>query len=205
MIAREGWPPVAVAAGLAIALVWGVGPLWSTPAWALTLYLLVLFRFPNRRVPASPLAVVCPVDGRVAAVEQTRDPWLERSALRVAVALAAPGIATLRSPTEGKVMDFWIERRQGAARVRLTSPTCYTLWVQTDEGDDVVFSVLAKRSVSRFKAAVAPGERIGQGKRFGFIYFGTRVEVFMPADARCTLVERQRVLAGSDVLATLIH
>ncbi|NIR30770.1 MAG: phosphatidylserine decarboxylase family protein [Gammaproteobacteria bacterium] len=205
MIAREGWLPIFVTLGVASLLFLRAGPLWSAPAWGLALYLLFLFRFPSRRVPASPLAVVCPADGRIATVEQTRDPWLDRSALRVVVALAAPGVATLRSPTEGKVMDFWRARESGAARPRFRSLTRYTLWVRTDEGDDVVFSVLARAIVSRFKAVVAPGERIGQGKRFGFIYFGTRVEVFVPVNSRRVVAEGERVRAGSDVLTALIH
>ncbi len=205
MIAREGWLPIFVALGAATLLLWRLGPLWSAPAWGLALYCLFLFRFPRRQVPASPLAVVCPADGRVATVEQTRDPWLERSALHIAVALAAPGITTLRSPTEGKVMDFWTARESDTARPRFRSPTRYTLWVRTDEGDDVVFSVLARAAISRFKAAVGPGERIGQGKRFGFVYFGTRVEVFLPVNCNGAVSEGQRVRAGSDVLAALIH
>lgn len=205
MIAREGWLPILVTFGAAVLLIPRVGPLWSAPVWGLALYLVFLFRFPSRQVPASPLAVVCPADGRIAAVEQTRDPWLERSALHIAVTLAPPGVATLRSPTEGKVMDFWTARGDGGTGSSLGSPTRYTLWVRTDEGDDVVFSVLARAVVSRFKAAVAPGERIGQGKRFGFIYFGTSVEIFVAANSRRVVSTGQGVRAGSDVLAALIH
>jgi phosphatidylserine decarboxylase len=205
MIAREGWAPLSTVLGVAVFLVLRGEAPWSVPAWLLLLYLVVLYHYPDRQIPPSPLAVVCPADGRVVEVGQARDPWLERSVVRLAVALAAPGVTALRSPTEGKVMDLWVNAEGKEASKRFASSGRYTLWLRTDEGDDVVFSVLSRGRVSRFKADVGPGERVGQGTRIGFVYFGAGVEILVPANSRPAVSGGEAVLAGSGVLATLVH
>ena len=99
-------------------------------------------------------------------------------------------------------MDFWTNL--GSEQAPTGSPTEYTIWVQTDEADDVVFSVVT-RAFSRFKADVAPGERVGQGQRNGFIFFGKRVDVLMPANACAEVSPGDSILAGSGVIATLVR
>jgi len=202
MIAREGWPVVAVTLVFAAVLAHRLGVVWTLPAAALLGCLVYVYGYPSRGVPADPLAVVCPADGCVRGVREAHDPWLARAAQVITVALPAPGITVLRSPAEGKVMDFWTRPGAGGAAL---SPVGYAMWIRTDEGDDIVFSLGSRRSISRFKADVSPGERVGQGKRFAFVYFGGWVEVLVPASSEVLVAEGQRVRAGSDAVATLVH
>lgn len=184
------------------------GSLWSLPVLAVLGGLVFVFRERRRQVPAQPFAVVSPVDGTVVSVQAVRDPWLERESLRIRLRLPRPGITPLRSPVEGKVMDYWTKAGSWAAKEPDSedrSPGVYTIWIQTDEGDDIVFSIACATSLSRHKCDVPPGQRVGQGKRNGFIYFGHRVDVFLPPNARSMLREDAPVLAGSGVLATLVR
>ena len=131
--------------------------------------------------------------------------------MRLSVKLSTLGMGVIRSPTEGQIKDFWV--RGGVGRDEdldaAASPTSYALWIQTDEGDDVVLAVYGRRFVSRFKAEASPGERIGQGKRLGFVYFGTTIVVYAPQNAELepllTSAANQRIKGGSQVLATLVH
>ena len=134
-------------------------------------------------------------------VEEKYDHWLDRDAVVIGIQAHAPGITALRSPTEGKVMDFWTNL--GTQELSTRSPTEYAVWLQTDELDDVVMSVVT-RTFSRFKADVAPGERVGQGQRNGFIFFVRRVDVLLPADSSVEVSLGDRVLAGSGVVAMLL-
>ena len=202
MVGPEGRALVFVSGLAAAAIAYGFGIAWSAPLWVLFVVLLMVFREPQRVVPALPLAIISPVDGRVVSVETSRDKWLDREAVVVGIRFHEPGISPLRSPTEGKVMDFWTNL--GSQKVPSGSPTEYTMWVQTDESDDVVFSVVT-RAFSRFKADVAPGERVGQGQRNGFIFFGKRVDVLVPANACVEVSPGDSVLAGSGVIATLVR
>ena len=82
---------------------------------------------------------------------------------------------------------------------------CCALWIRTDEDDDVVFAVMSRHRFSRFKTDTAPGERVGQGQRNGFAIFGSQVDVLIPFNARCEASAGTEVLAGSGVIATLVH
>ncbi len=174
MIAREGLVPISVACVAAAAVASVAGTLWSLPLWVLGAYLLYLFRETVPAVPNLPLAVLSPGDGRVVEVTKGRDPWLDRDSRRVRVQLDGLGIGVLRSPVEGKVMGYWTSAQPfnepNALRAPGLSPNCYSTWVQTDEGDDIVFAVSSLRPISRFKLYFAPGERVGIGQRGGFIY-----------------------------------
>ena len=209
MIAREGLVPISVACVAAALVTHYAGIVWSLPLWAVGAYLLYLFRESLPAVPNLPLAVLSPGDGRVIDVTRERDSWLDRDSSRVRLELAGLGIGVLRSPVEGKVMDYWISAQpyNRARTVRSTgfSPNCYSTWVQTDEGDDIVFTVSSLRPISRFKLYYAPGERVGIGQRIGFIYFGNIVEVFMPTQSRLQTAAGESVVSGSTVLGHLVR
>lgn len=209
MILAEGHVPIGVTAAVALAVAHLGDPLWSLPLWVLAVYLVFLFRSIEPVVPHLPLAVLSPGDGRVEEIEETTDPWLARQARRVRVRLSSPGIGVMRSPTEGCVKDFWTEARAynatGTPVALGGSPNCYALWVQTDEGDDVVFAISSVRPISRFKLYFSPGERIGQGQRSGFVYFGTFADVFVPMASNLEVGEGDAVQGGRSVLAQLVR
>ena len=83
------------------------------------------------------------------------------------------------------------------------SPNCYTVQIRGDEGDDVVFAVSSLRPISRFKLYAAPGERVGIGQRIGFLYFGSIVDVYLPATATTATDAGARAMAGCTVLGHL--
>lgn len=209
MIAREGVLPLVCAGALALTVHVTAGTAWSLPLWGVCAWLAWLYRAPLASPPKDPLALLAPVSGRVVEVGETRDPWLERSVGRVRVAMAFPGIGAVASPIEGKIMDYWtadepfpaIRGQASASR----SPSCYAVWVQTDEGDDVVFAVSSRMPVSRFKLDMAPGERVGHGRRNGFVYFASFVDVLVPAAATLEVTPGERVAAVSTVLARIMH
>jgi phosphatidylserine decarboxylase len=207
MIAREG----RVAVGIAL-----LGALWSLYAGAKLLTALALAVFallvwlyasPRRKAPAVALGLLCPVDGRVTRVEPYRDPWLERDALRIGIALTPPGWTVLYSVTEGTIKGFWTKRGAfGEGRLKRSldaSPDCYALQVQTDEGDDVVLAVSSRWPVSRCRFDRSPGERVGQGIRFGFFYFASTADVLAPPGSAPLVAVGDRVRAVSTVLAKL--
>ncbi|MEM7408458.1 MAG: phosphatidylserine decarboxylase, partial [Pseudomonadota bacterium] len=170
-----------------------------------------IFNDAERVTPAVPLALFAPVDGRMIHADRRRDPWLERPSTRVVVRLPLLGMSVIRCPTEGQIREFWVRGGIGSDGNLETasSPTLYALWIRTDEGDDVVLAVHGRRFISRFRADASPGERVGHGKRLGFIYFGTIVSVYAPGSAEpCSPDEvprRARVTGGVDRVATLMR
>ena len=209
MIAREGLVPIGVACVAAAAVSHYAGVLWALPLWVVGAYGLYLFRETLPSAPNLPLAILSPGDGCIIDAGPEQDSWLKRDASRVRIELGGLGIGVLRSPVEGKVMDYWTSaqpyNRPGTVRSTGFSPNCYSIWVRTDEGDDVVFTVSSLRPISRFKLYFAPGERVGFGQRIGFIYFGNIVEVFMPPQSRPQVAAGEAVESGCTVLGHLVR
>ena len=202
MLAREGCVPVSVVAVAAagVAVVWS--PLLSVLGFVLLLVVVRVFWEREPQIPAIPLAVLSPVDGRVVSVDLSVDPWLQREAIAICLKPAFPGVTCLRSPTEGKAMDFFTNL--GATDAPPNSPTAYVMWVQTDELEDVSTCVATYR-YSRYRGSFAPGERIGQGSRSGFVFFSSLVTVYMPPGTLVRVETGAKVRIGTSVIATLVR
>jgi len=200
MLVAEGRIPVVAMVAVAVIVNYKLGFAWALPAWFLTGWLLTLFWAQARSIPALPLSILSPVDAGVESLDHAPSPCSERAALRCRLRMSWPGVALVRSPTEGKVMRYWTGYEPGASE--RGSPTRYGLWIQTDEGDDVMLQILTA-PFSRFKCGAAPGERLGQGSRAGFVFFARYTEVFIPEGAEMEVREESRVRAGEAVLASL--
>ena len=207
LIAREGWLWIAVFAvpALIVSLRYGTEAL---PLWLPVLVLAFVFRDPKRKVPASPLGIVSPVDGRVVKAEAVYDGYLKRDVVCLSVEMGWFSIWSVRSPMEGRLMEQWLAapRKIGArAQETFTSGKTYAQWIQSDEHDDVVMVVDSTTLSPRPRCYAQSGQRIGQGQRCGFIHFGARVDVLVPATARIQARVGDKVVAGESILATLVH
>lgn len=199
LIAREGriyiLPWVLLALGLHYLVLWPLDLL----GWLPVLLALFLFRDPPRIIPANPRGVICPVDGRVLAVEHAMDGRLMRHTLLIRIAMDRLGPYSVRTPTEGKIMQQWFPASKQARAGQ------YAQWVQTDEKDDLLMVFDKTHFVRRGACLTSIGERVGQGQRCGYIPFGTQLELWLPQDSRAQVKEGDRVRSGEDVLAVIVH
>ncbi len=207
MIAKEGIIVVIAAAAAGLALLYYDALYPGALVLAAGGVLMWLYWVPRRQPPAMPLGLLSPVDGRVSRIEPYDDGWLDCRCLRISIQIAPPGITVFFSAVEGKVQRFWTSFGAfGEKRLKRSlsaSPDCYAVHVQTDEGDDVLMAVSSRWPLSRCRFDRSPGERIGQGGRFGFVYFATSVELLAPENAMPKVEVGQRVHAVSSVLAEL--
>lgn len=197
-IAREGIPFLL----LSLLLCWLAFDyrelLWFIAAAALVVLLFLIFRDPRRRIPAVPLGVVSPIDGRVVEIGVTDKAVLHGEALRIVLRINSLGTYTARCPVEGKIMDL-----NSISGDKIVDYKTNALWVQTDEGDDVVLQFdgyrlgLAPKSFLRF------GERLAQGSRCAYLRLTRFAEVHLPIDSKVLVEPGQRVIAGKEVLAKL--
>lgn len=197
LISRQGLVPLLTATLAAMLVLHFVGLLESLPFWALALLVLVLFRDPERDIPSIPLTVLSPADGRVVSITQTDDPYLKRPSLKVSIDMNASGVYTTRSPISGKVLE---PPNNPAGRQQP-----HGVWLQTDEGDDIVLVMNRGRLHHKPRCYIRFGDRIGQGKRCGFVHLGGRVDLYLPENSRPQVSVGTGVRAGSDVIARLVH
>jgi len=174
--------------------------LWLVGAIGLFVILFLIFRDPRRRIPAVPLGVVTPVDGRVVEVDLVDKGVLQGEAHRIVVRVNSLGTYTARCPIEGKIMDL-----NSVAGDKVVDYRTNALWVQSDEGDDVVLQFRGYRLGLAPLSFVRFGERLGQGSRCAYLRLTRFAEIHMPIDSTVFVEPGQRVLAGCDLLGKLPH
>jgi phosphatidylserine decarboxylase len=206
IIAREGWAFVAIAAVATVALAavqWWIGA--ALAALAL-LFVLQFFRDPARTVPDEPGAVLSPADGRVVRVEAARDPYLNRDALKISVFMNVFNVHSNRSPVDGVVMNAWYHAGSflNAALDKASAENERSaLHLRTDRRDDVTCVQVAGLIARRILCYAKTGDRLARGQRYGFIRFGSRVDVYLDRTAEPRVAVGDAVYATETILARL--
>jgi phosphatidylserine decarboxylase len=205
VIAREGWLFLAIAVGASFLAAYFFG-WWSIPLWLATLFILQFFRDPAREVPDDPRAVVAPADGRIVEVSRAEDPYLRREALKVSVFMNVFNVHSNRSPVDGVVKERWYFPGafvNAALDKASLGNERNALWLRTREGADVTCVQVAGLIARRILCYVGAGAELTRGQRFGFIRFGSRVDVYLPIDAQVKAAIGEKVFAAESVLAWL--
>lgn len=206
IIAREGWPFLAAATLVSILVTVFAGWLWALPLWAITLFILQFFRDPPRAIPAGDNLVLCPADGRVVKVERVTDPYLKRDALVVSVFMNVFNVHSNRSPVDGTIKKVWYfpgSFVNAALDKASLANERNALWIKTKSGQDVTCVQIAGLVARRILCYVKAKDKLTRGQRYGFIRFGSRVDVYLPPSARVKVTLGDKVKASRDVLAEL--
>ncbi len=169
-------------------------------AGLLFLVLFLLFRDPRREVPATPLGVISPVDGRVIEVDLVDKGVLQGEAHRIRIQIDPFGTYTARAPVEGKIMDL-----RTVASNKVVDYQTNALWIQTDEGDDVVLQFSGFRYGLAPRSFIRIGERVGQGHRCAYLRLTRVAEVHLPIESKVLVKPDQVVVAGTDLIGKVPH
>ena len=205
VVAKEGWPFLAIAVALAAAATWFWG-WWSAPLWIAALFVLQFFRDPPREIPQGENLVLCPADGRVLVVGNARDPYLDRDCIKISVFMNVFNVHSNRSPVDGTVENVWYHPGlfvNASFDKASTDNERNALHIRTPSGKDVTCVQVAGLIARRILCYVKPGDSLARGQRYGFIRFGSRVDVYLPADATPRAAVGDIVHATESILATL--
>jgi phosphatidylserine decarboxylase len=206
IIAKEGWPFIALAFAAAAATQWFAGGWWAAPLWVVAVFILQFFRDPPRVIPQEAKSVLSPADGRIVAVERARDPYLDRDALKMSVFMNVFNVHSNRSPVDGDIRDAWYHRgsffNAALSKSSLENERA-ALWIRTAGGADVTCVQIAGLIARRILCYVSPGQRLARGQRYGFIRFGSRVDVYLPPESRPVASMGDKVYATESILAVL--
>ncbi|CAH2792039.1 MAG: Phosphatidylserine decarboxylase (EC [uncultured Caballeronia sp.] len=204
IIAREGWPFIAIAAVVAI-LVQAMGDFgFAWIFWLIVIFIVQFFRDPARPIPSQPNAVLCPADGRIVAVETAHDPYVGREALKISVFMNVFNVHSQRSPVDGaitKVQYFPGAYLNAAVDKASTENERNAIVLQTASGHTVTSVQIAGLIARRILCYVHVGEPLTRGQRYGFIRFGSRVDVYLPVGSRPRVSIGEKVSASSTILA----
>lgn len=205
VIAREGWPFLGIAAVLAAAVTF-FSAAWSIPFWIIALFVLQFFRDPARVIPQNPNAVLSPADGRIVVVEKTRDPYAGRDALKISVFMNVFNVHSNRAPVDGKIQNVqyfpgkFINADLDKASVENERNA---LIITSVNGQTVTCVQVAGLIARRILCYVKTNDMLTKGQRYGFIRFGSRVDVYLPLTAIPKVAVGDKVSATETVLAEL--
>lgn len=203
IIAREGWPflGIAVLASLAATVFWG---LWSIPLWLIALFVLQFFRDPARTVPQDENAVLSPADGRIVVVEKVEDVYAGRTALKISVFMNVFNVHSNRAPVDGKIekVQYFPGKFVNADLDKASVENERNAVIITTLNGQLVTCVqVAGLIARRILCYVASGDVLKRGQRYGFIRFGSRVDVYLPVTAKPRVTVGDKVFATETVLA----
>ncbi|KAB0622857.1 phosphatidylserine decarboxylase [Castellaniella defragrans] len=206
LIAREGWLILAGAAIVSLLVTWW-SPWVSIPFWVFTLFALQFFRDPAREAPEGEGLVLCPADGRVVCVVDAADPYAGgRPALKISVFMNVFNVHSNRVPVDGEVqsIEYFPGRFFNAALDKSSLENERNAMVLRTPGGHIVTAVqVAGLVAKRILCHAQVGQKLYAGQRYGFIRFGSRVDVYLPPGTRPRVALGDKVKATRTVLAEL--
>jgi len=206
ILAREGWPFIAAAFAVAV-IVWAVaGFAWSVPLWLVAVFVIQFFRDPPRAVPTQPNAVLSPADGRIVKVEKVHDPMTERDTLLISVFMNVFNVHSNRAPVDGIVdrIQYSAGKFVNADLDKASSENeRNAMVVRLANGERIAVVQVAGLIARRILCYAKVGQRLTRGERYGFIRFGSRVDVYLPLTARPKVAVGDIVHATTTILAEL--
>lgn len=206
IIAREGWP---ILFGLlAITIVFWLLDFDFLTFFAFVAFVFALqfFRDPARELPEDPRAVVSPVDGRVCKVEPAVNPETGEDAIKISIFMNIFNVHSQKAPLSGVVEKvtytpgLFLNADLDKAS---TENERNAVTVRTDEGRLITFIQVAGLVARRIVCYAKVGDRLERGERYGFIRFGSRVDLFLPTDAEIKVSIGEKVTGTMTTVARL--
>jgi phosphatidylserine decarboxylase len=178
-----------------------------TLAVSVILYVIVLqfFRNPKRVVQVNPNGIICPADGKVVTIEEVyEDEVLQTKCIQMSIFMSPFNVHVNRFPLGGKVNTALHHKGKFLVAWHPKSSSLNertTVAVENKIWGTVVFRQIAGAVARRIVMYAKPGDMAAQGSEFGFIKFGSRVDIFLPLDCKILVKEGEVVKGAKTVLA----
>ena len=205
IIAKEGWPYLALVGVVTLLVHYLGGIAWSWPLWIIFIFVLQFFRDPQRIPALGRDLVLSPADGRIVVVEVTNDPYAGREALKISVFMNVFNVHSNRSSVNGlvKEIQYFPGKFVNADLDKASTENERNAVVIDANGQIVTLVQVAGLIARRILCYIHVGDRLKAGERYGFIRFGSRVDVYLPLNAEPLVSVGDKVFATNTALARL--
>ena len=174
---------------------------------ALTFFIVYFFRDPDRIVPNAQGTVVSPADGKVIAIESPEaTPYYEGDCTKISVFMSVFNVHVNRIPYEGTIrsVSYYPGKFIAASRDKASSDNeRNAVCVETAPGQIITAVQIAGLIARRIICGAQGGDKVRRGQRFGMICFGSRVDVYLPAETTIEVKVGDHIKAGSSVIGIL--
>ncbi|WP_103327572.1 phosphatidylserine decarboxylase family protein [Bacteroidetes bacterium endosymbiont of Geopemphigus sp.] len=215
MIHKEGYTILLSALALFVIIIVGVSYFFSAraaalvvlPVFLLYVFLLWFFRNPQRKSNVKLNEVVAPVDGKIVVLEEIFEPeFLKQCVLQLSIFMSPLNVHVTRYPVSGKII--YSKYHSGKYLVAWhpkssTKNERTSVVVETVSKQQVLFRQIAGFLARRIVLYARIGAQAEAGKEFGFIKFGSRLDVFLPLGTKVKAALEDKVIGGQTILATL--
>ncbi len=204
--AREGWPFIGAALVLALLAQVLAGGLIALLFWALFLFVAQFFRDPAREMTDEPAAVVAPVDGRVIKVEETVCPYTGEPARLISIFMNVFNVHSQKAPVAGRIekIEYFRGKFFNASLDKASQQNeRNAVTVVTPDNESVCFVQIAGLVARRILCYRRIGDVLARGERYGFIRFGSRVDVYLPLSAEVLVGIGEKTTGVETVIARL--
>ena len=204
-IAKEGLPFLGAAFAISILVSFFYFEL-SWLFWIITIFILQFFRDPPRTIPQDKNAILSGADGKVIAIEKIDDPYYMRKSIKVSVFMNVFNVHSNKAPCQGKIIkkNYYPGKFLNAAlsKASLENERC-ALVIERDDKKIITCVQIAGLIARRILCYKNNNELISAGERYGFIRFGSRVDLYLPVDALIKVELGQKVKNAETIIAHL--
>ncbi len=206
-IAAAGYPLIGAAAfTTAVLALLGLTTL-ALIALVVTFSFCAFFRDPDRVIPDSPGAVVSPADGKVIFARVVdSSAFYDGPALKISIFMTVFNVHVNRMAHEGRIKEVrYYPGKFFSANLEKASleNEHNAVFVEMEDGRRLCVVQVAGLIARRIICYAQPGDNMLRGQRFGLICFGSRLDVYLPADTRLEVRVGEKVRAGTSILGQL--
>ena len=207
-IASAGYPFIAAAAfATAVLAILGLTTL-TLIALVVTFCICGFFRDPDRIIPDEDGAVVSPADGKVIRADLVNNsPLYDGQAMKVSIFMSVFNVHVNRIPFNGRVKEIsYYPGKFFSANLDKASlqNEHNAVLLEMENAEPICVVQIAGLIARRIICKIRPGDHVLRGQRFGLICFGSRLDVYLPADIKLKVVVGDKVKAGMSVLGHFV-
>jgi phosphatidylserine decarboxylase len=205
LIAKEGWPflGIAIAFSLCVSAYY---PLWSALPWLLSIFILQFFRDPKRKTPANSNLIISAADGKVIAIEETTDPYQKKKSIKISVFMNVFNVHSNKVPVSGTIINKWYFPGKflnaDFEKASLENERC-AITIKTKTNHTITCVQIAGLIARRILCYIKKEDEVKTGERYGFIRFGSRVDLYLPINSEIKVILGQTVKNAETIIARL--
>jgi phosphatidylserine decarboxylase len=175
----------------------------------IVLFLIVLqfFRKPTRKTVINPKLIIAPADGKVVVIEEVvESEYFKEPRKQVSIFMSPFNVHINFNPMSGLVSFFKYHPGKYLVAWHPKSSTeneRTTVVVKNTNGVEIMYRQIAGALARRIVWYVKEGQQVNQGEEFGFIKFGSRVDIFLPLDAKILVNLDDKPVGGVTAIAEL--
>lgn len=208
ILAREGWTFIAISVILTL-FIYYISDIWITlPFLLITIFVVQFFRDPKREIPSDANLVLSPADGKIICIEETDDMYQNIKALKISIFMNVFNVHSNRSPIDGEVINLQYHAGKFVNAdfdKASTENERNAMIMRASNGVKITVVQVAGLIARRILCYTQVGNVLNRGERYGFIRFGSRVDVYLPIGTIPLVTIGQKVKATETVLAKLVN